>query len=183
MTTFKHNASQLVEEAIGNHREEWMRRRLAPPVSYHLPPRLFDAMAARTGARIEFGERQPDLSREECVTLYFAHGATRVYLARSGVADGEIGIKELVDGRSAAVRCIMCGTAVTPGSLIGNTLANGAAPAMVEHAMKATRLHTDRTDGLEIDLKQARELYERDHEGIALASAASALLTDVARGG
>ena len=45
-------------------------------------------------------------------------------------------------------RCIMCGHAVTPGSLIGNALANGAMPRMAEHAIKSTRLYTDELGAL-----------------------------------
>jgi hypothetical protein len=47
-----------------------------------------------------------------------------------------------------AVRCLFCGTEVTPGQLIGNALANGAMPKMAEHAVTAMRLHTDETDRL-----------------------------------
>lgn len=64
-------------------------------------------------------------------------------------------------------RCLWCGTAVTPGSILGNALANGALPKMVEHAMRAIKTHTDETDELrkrvaelETGLRKARASIE-----------------------
>ncbi|HEX2689124.1 MAG TPA: hypothetical protein VHN14_21025 [Kofleriaceae bacterium] len=39
-------------------------------------------------------------------------------------------------------RCPWCGHEVSAGSLLGNTLANGALPKLQEHAVRAMRLHS-----------------------------------------
>lgn len=45
-------------------------------------------------------------------------------------------------------RCRWCGHEVSAGSLLGNTLANGALPKLAEHVIRATRLYTDEIGAL-----------------------------------
>jgi hypothetical protein len=58
-------------------------------------------------------------------------------------------------------RCPWCGTVVTAGSLLGNTLANGAAPKL---AASAIRLYTDELGALRkrvAELEPCREVLLR----------------------
>lgn len=63
---------------------------------------------------------------------------------------------------AAPERCLFCGTEVTPGKLIGNTLANGAMPKMAEIAAKALRMHTDETD----QLRQSAALRGQENDAL-----------------
>lgn len=71
-----------------------------------------------------------------------------------------------IDDAPGEERCPWCGTAVSPGALLGNTLANGAVPKLAEQAMIATRLYTDELGALR---KRVAELEEQHRERDAAA--------------
>lgn len=57
-------------------------------------------------------------------------------------------------------RCLFCGTALTPGRLIGNALANGAMPKMAEQAIKSMRMYTDELGALRKRVAELEALNE-----------------------
>jgi hypothetical protein len=94
--------SCVVEYRIRDHHTARVRELQAPPASYRVHPSTFDGVAHRLQAKIEFGERNPDLTRPEFITLHLSHGVIRIYLGHD-VAEGEIKATEF-DGTETSSR-------------------------------------------------------------------------------
>jgi hypothetical protein len=93
MNDLNNDLSITEEERIRAHYVGRVRSLKAPPMSYRVGVQGFDGIARRLQARIELGERLPDMTRAEFITLHFAHGAVRVYLGRD-IAENKIGFTE-----------------------------------------------------------------------------------------
>lgn len=91
MQIIEYDKSILTEEAIVNHFTDRLRSDVAPPRCYQLPVVSFDSVVARLCAKIEFGGRGQDGTRDEWITLHCHHGAMKVALNR-GMSDGQIAI-------------------------------------------------------------------------------------------
>lgn len=87
-----------VEERIRDHYTARVRSLRAPPMCYRVHPYSFDGIARRLQAKIEFGEREPDMVRAEFITLSLSHGVVRVFMARD-VPEDRVGFVEFTGER------------------------------------------------------------------------------------
>lgn len=133
--------------------------------------KAYDALPAQE----TIGEDQWDATPESAaLRALFGTSAYRL-LGDSGLSadrhlDGAIAIQEKIaqcylfaheaDRAKPVERCLFCGAAVTPGKLIGNTLANGAIPKMAQQAIRAGRLYTDELGALRKRVAELEALNE-----------------------
>lgn len=136
-------------------------------------PELVNLASAGLASREPFDVAQGDLMARGIVAMDAAMkdalGERRAFLPASARPPG------FTD--ASVERCLLCGTAVTPGMLIGNTLANGAMPKMAEQAMRAGKLYTDELGMLR---KRVAEL-EALHDAAARANDALEQIGESAR--
>jgi hypothetical protein len=113
---------------------------------------------ARIGlvSREPFDVAQGDLMARGIVAMDHAMGEVlgerRAFMPASALPPG------LTD--APVERCLFCGTAVTPGVLIGNTLANGAAPKMLEMVLRTGKLYTDELGALRTRVAELEQLNQ-----------------------